>query len=158
MRRTVERVRVESHGAPPKLPASLSALPTERRRKLDGLVALGALMSLVAEADEDFDAGEEKAIRRILGKQGGLEESELALVMAASREARQSEIGLYPFTKEYARKPYADRIQLLEQLFRVAFADKKLHLMELETIRKVSRLCWVTPKDFIEVKLRISKE
>ena len=145
-------------GTAPRLPASLRDIPTERRRELDSLIALGVLMTLIAEADEEFDSGEEKAIGRILTAKGGLKASDLALVLAAGREARASEIGLYPFTKEYARKPYADRIHLLEQLFRVAFSDKKLHLMELETIRKVARLCWVTPKDFIEAKLRVAGE
>lgn len=46
----------------------------------------------------------------------------------------------------------------MENLFRVACADKDLDDSELEVVRKISGLFNVAHKDFIDTKIRIKKE
>ena len=157
MRSSAERVR-EEHSVPKpyKLPKSLADLPAERRRKIEEAVILGVLMQLVAHADEDFTAQEERAIEKALQKEGEISPQEAALVLAAAKEARENRVEIQGFTREVSRRPYAERVHVIEHLFHIAYADKKLSLVELEQIRKIAKLFWLTHKDFIDAKLKVA--
>lgn len=149
-------VREHTVSKPFRLPSSLADLPPERRRRLEEMVILGALMQLVAHADDEFSPQEEKAVRKILLEDGSITEREAGIVLAAAREARESRPEIHGFTREISKRPYKERIRVLELLFRIGFADTRLSLVELEMIRKIARLFWVTHKEFTDVKLRVA--
>ena len=50
------------------------------------------------------------------------------------------------------------KINILEQLFRVACSDKDLDDSEVETIRKISDLFGIGHKEFINAKIKVKKE
>ncbi len=159
IRSSDQRVRREHIVAKPyRLPASLAELAPERRRRIEEMVILGVLMQLVAHADEDLSEQEEKTIRRILLKEGSISSQEAALVIGAAREARESRPEIQGFTREVSKRPYGERVRVVELLFHIAFADKKLSLLELETIRKIARLFWLEHKDFTDAKLRVADQ
>ncbi len=158
MRSSTERVRREHIVEKPyRLPASLQDLPADRRRKIEEMVILGVLMQSVAHADEDLTAQEEKAIERVLLKEGSVSKQEAALVTAAAREARESRLDIQGFTREVNKRPYRERVHVVEHLFHIAFADQKLSLVELEKIRKIANLFWLDHKDFINTKIRVAE-
>ncbi|MEJ2426718.1 MAG: TerB family tellurite resistance protein, partial [Candidatus Thiodiazotropha sp.] len=47
------------------------------------------------------------------------------------------------------------KVWLIEALWRVAFADQKLHQYEEHVIRRLSELLYVPHSDFIAAKLRV---
>lgn len=141
-----------------RLPASLSDLPAPRRRALEEMVILGVLMVCVAHADDDFSKAEERQMAKVLTRWGGLDKNLVGLVLAASHEAKQNRPDIQGFTREVAKKPYSERVHVIEHLFRIAYVDGKLHAKEREMVRQIAKLSWVRHKDFIEAKLFVQKE
>ncbi len=155
-KRSVDRVREERLSpSPVRWPKSLKDLPSAKRRHLEELVIFGVLMHEVADADGHFAPEEEKAIKAILKKRGDLTPAEVALVIAAARESAEHRMDLQGFTREINKKTYTERIRVVELLFEIALADNNLSIIELEKVRKISNLLWVSHKDFIAAKIRV---
>ena len=128
-------------------------------KDIDDKIALGALLWVVAEADDKFLAKEDEKIKEILTLYSKIPEDEMATVMASIKEAARERIDLHRFTREVGKNlSYDVRKSVIETLFRVACCDKELDHNEIETIRKISGLFHLTHKDFINAKITIKKE
>lgn len=128
-------------------------------KDIDDKIALGVLLWVVAEADEKFLPEEETKIREILRSYSKISNEDIPVVLASIQEAAKERIDLYRFTHEVSENlPYDIKIKILENLFRVACADKDLDDSELEVVRKISGLFNVAHKDFIDTKIRVKKE
>ncbi|MFC1666569.1 TerB family tellurite resistance protein [Candidatus Omnitrophota bacterium] len=128
-------------------------------KDMDDKIALGVLLWVVAETDGKFLLEEEEKIREILTSNSAVSKKDMPLVLASVREAAKERIDLYSFTNEISEGlPYANKKSILEDLFRVACADKGLDGSELEAIRKISGLFHISHKDFIDAKIKIKKE
>lgn len=128
-------------------------------KDIDDKIALGVLLWVVAEADEEFLPVEKKKIGEILRLYSKISNEDIPYVLASIQEAAKQRIDLYRFTHEVSEGlPYDIKIKILENLFRVACADQDLDDRELEVIRKISGLFNLTHKDFIDTKIRIKKE
>ena len=129
------------------------------KEDVDDKIALGALLWVVAEADNKFLPQEEAKIKEVLSNYAKISEKDLSIVLAAVKEAARESIDLYQFTSEISRDLiYAQRVVIIEQLFRVACADKELDEKELELIREVSSLFHLSHRDFIDAKIKAKKE
>jgi len=126
---------------------------------IDDKIALGVLLWIVAEADEKFLPEEEKKIKEVLVSYGNIKDDELSTIMVSVQKAAERRIDLYQFTNEVSENlPYKHKISIIENLFRVACADKDLDENEIELIRKISGLFLIAHKDFIDIKIKIKKE
>lgn len=140
-----------------EIPSELPDHPPERVEHLESLILFGVLLDRVAYADRNISEEEAQSIRRILKERSHLEDEEIDLVMAAAREAAESRPDIYSFVRELKDLSYKERTTLVEHLFEVAFADRHLSNIELESVRQIANLLWVSHKDFIEAKLRVKK-
>ena len=128
-------------------------------KDIDDKIALGVLLWVVAEADSKFLPEEEEKIKEILVVHSKISNQDIPLVLASVKEAAKERIDLYTFTSEVVHKlPFAIKISIIEDLFRVACVDNDLDDNELETIRKISGLFNIPHKDFIDAKIKIKKE
>lgn len=134
--------------------APSAVLPAENasQPRVRDAIILGVLLEEVAKAHEGLSAEEEAAVLKVLERRASLEEAGLAL--AAAREAAEHRPDLQGFTREVNKLPYEERVRVVEWLFDVALADRDLHFLEVEAVRKIAGLLWVTHKDMIEAKLR----
>ena len=129
------------------------------RVELNDKIALGVLLRVVAEADNTFLPEEESAIKRVLEDTGTISPEDMPVVLASIELAARERIDLFTFTREITQGlPYAVKKELIGNLFRVACADGDLAHEEQEVIRRISGLCGVDHKDFIDSKLKIKKE
>ena len=129
------------------------------RKDIDDKIALGVLLWVVAEADRKFLPEEEEEIENILRKYSSIDKDQIPLVLNSVKEAARERIDLYAFTSEVSPGlEYKARISIIEELFRVACADKDLDDNELETIRKISGLFHLSHRDFINAKIKVKKE
>ena len=79
--------------------------------------------------------------------------------MASVELAAHQRIDLHAFTREISKDlPYAIRLSILKELFRLACSDQDLDEKELEAIRAISGLFHIAHRDFIELKITIKKE
>lgn len=155
LRASVKRAQEEKLTPRPiRLPAALKDLELAKRWRLEELVILGALLTRVARSDENLSKEEEAAIARILRSQGA-SASETSLVIAAAHEALESRHDIQGLTREVNKHPYAVRIHVVELLFAVGFAEEGLSMVELESVREIAKLFWVSHQDFIAAKLRV---
>jgi len=123
------------------------------------LISLGVLLWAVAEADESFMPVEKQAIKNVLKSCGNVQDKDLEIVLRAIEESALARIDLHAFTKEISEQlSFPERLNIVENLFRVACVDKALDNEELEMIRKISNLIKVDHPEFIEAKLKIKKE
>ena len=120
-------------------------------------LAVAALLVEVLRADFDVSADER---RQVLGSLQRLLELEAAaceeLLQLAEAHIDRSH-DLYQFTSAINRA-YSpeDKQRLLEELWRVAHVDERLHKYEEHLIRRVADLLHVRHSEFIASKLRSS--
>ena len=134
--------------------------PDEPKAKdIDDKIALGVLLWVVAEADEKFLPEEEEKIKEVLRQHSEIAKEDMPVVLTSIQQAAKERIDLYRFTHEVSENlHYEMKMSILENLFRVACADKDLDNRELEVIRKISGLFKLTHKDFIDSKIKVKKE
>lgn len=128
-------------------------------KKVDNLISLGVLLWAVAEADDKFLPEEEESIAEILKTYGHIRKEDMSIVLRAIEEASLERVDFYKFTSEVSKDlEYDAKVEIIEDLFRVACSDKDLDNEEYEMIRKISGLLKVEHKEFIDAKMRVKKE
>ncbi len=111
-------------------------------------IAAAALMVEAAQLDDDFDARERAKIRDLVTERFDLEpeESESLIEVAEERVARASQ--LYGFTRVVKNAFTQDeRIELMEMLWEVAYADGELHDFEANLMRRLAGLLQIPDRD-----------
>ena len=122
-------------------------------------LAVAALLVELLRADYAVATGERAAVVAAVGRLLHLTaDASEALVADAEREIDKSH-DLYQFTSQVNRSySDADKLQLLEQLWRVAMADDVVHKYEEHLIRRIADLLYVPHAGFIAAKLRAAAE
>ena len=118
-------------------------------------LAVAALLVEVLRADFDVAPAERQQVMASVSALLGLGPEETqALVEEAERHIDQSH-DLYQFTSQINRTfSEAEKVRLLEALWRVADADLTVHKYEEHLIRRVADLLHVRHSAFIATKLR----
>jgi len=126
---------------------------------LNDKIALGVLLWVVAEADDQFFPEEKEKIREVLRQYAKISDEELPVVFEATEVAAKEKIDLHTFTHEVSQDlPFEIKKEIIENLFRVACIDNDLAYVEEEMIRKISGLFRLDHKDFIDAKIKVKKE
>lgn len=128
-----------------------SAASAEDRARL----AAAALLVEVVRSDEHLSAAEREAVLGSVERKFGLEkqaaEELVALAEAEAREAHDT----FQFTSRInANFSHDQKLRLIEDLWRVAYADAALHRHEEHLIRRVADLLHVSHRAFIVAKLK----
>jgi uncharacterized tellurite resistance protein B-like protein len=130
------------------------ASEAEKRARLP--LATAALMFELVKSDARIDNRETAALLLVLRKTFELEEEKLRTIVALAEEESHRSTSLYEFTSLVsAAYSYEERVQLVENLWEVAFADQHLDRYEDHLIRKVADLLHVRHSDFIRTKLAV---
>ncbi|WP_422000083.1 TerB family tellurite resistance protein [Reyranella sp.] len=110
--------------------------------------AVAALLIEAARMDDAFDAGERTAIEQLLARHFGLDAAGVqSLVERAEREVRRS-TQYFPFTREICqRASEAERLQIIEMLWAVAYSDGTLDPDEDALIRQIAGLIQVSDQE-----------
>ncbi len=118
-------------------------------------LATAALLVEMMRMDGSVTAEETAAVTRALQTQFGLGTEEVGALMAlATAEARQA-TDYFQFTSLINKSFSAEqRIQVIESLWRVAFADGRLDAHEQHFMSKISDLLYVPHSAYIAAKQR----
>jgi uncharacterized tellurite resistance protein B-like protein len=127
--------------------------PAARRHARN--LAVAALLVEVLRADYDVSGPERRQVLDSIRDLLELEPAECeALLLSAERQVDGAH-DLHQFTSELNRSlSHDDKLDLLEQLWRVAQADSTVHHYEEHLIRRVADLLHVSHREFIVTKLR----
>lgn len=118
-------------------------------------LAVAAVLVEVLRADYDVAAGERRQVLESIREVLGLESPECDALLASAEWLVDGAHDLHQFTSQLNRTlSHEEKLQLLEQLWRVAQADDIVHRYEEHLIRRVADLLHVSHREFIVAKLR----
>jgi uncharacterized tellurite resistance protein B-like protein len=118
-------------------------------------LAVAALLVEVLRADYDVSAGERRQVLDSIQEVLGLESAECEALLASADWLVDGAHDLHQFTSQLNRTlSHVEKLQLLEQLWRVAQADEIVHRYEEHLIRRIADLLHVSHREFIVAKLR----
>ncbi len=133
--------------------AAAEAANAEDRRALN--LAAAALFIEVVRSDFASVGGEREAVLAAISELLELAPGEAEKLLAEAEAEVDQSVSLYEFTSIIHQHFDADRkLELLERLWRVAFADGRLDSHEEHMLRRLQGLLHVDQKDFIATKLR----
>ena len=119
-------------------------------------LAYASLLMEVIKSDDHFDQREHDELLNILGTKLSIEQKALDELSELAEKKSDESTSLYEFTREINDNyQYEEKVQLIEDLWRIAYSDERIDKYEDYVIRKVADLIYVTHRDFIKSKLKI---
>jgi len=118
-------------------------------------LAVAALLLEMTRADEQVSAEECAALEDGIRDHFGLTADETRELIALADAERREATDYFQFTSLInAHYGPEQRVQIVEQLWRIAYADETLHHYEEHLVRKVAQLLHVPHGAFIAAKHR----
>ncbi|MFZ5834064.1 MAG: TerB family tellurite resistance protein [Pseudomonadota bacterium] len=138
-----------------RLPARQAAqnpvnTPTEKH------LAAVALLVEAACLDGHFGAVEQDAIQRIAAERFALNAEEVATLFTLAQQRQDSSNQLFRFTHEI-NQSYTpeERVEIVEMLWEVVYADGVLHDYEANLMRRIGGLIYVSDMDRGNARKRV---
>ena len=118
--------------------------------------ACAALLVEVAFADKDFDEREKESLKVSLLETYNLEEDAINEIILDAEKTIEESTSLYGYTRIVNDEfEYENKLDLLRNLWKVAFVDGYLDKYEEHLLRKISDLIHISHSDYINIKLEI---
>jgi uncharacterized tellurite resistance protein B-like protein len=112
------------------------------RRELE--LALTALLIEAAYSDDHFDRRERAVIARLIERRFNLSPLDVRTLLATGEAAATESVELFHFTRIInARLSFEERVELIEMMWEVAYADRVLDEYEDSLLRRVGGLIYV---------------
>lgn len=125
----------------------------------DKQLAAAALLAEAAAMDGTFGGREQKTIRELLTDKFDLTEEETNHLLKAARKAQGEATHLMRFTRSLKdHMDEAERIEMIEMMWRVAMADGVIHDFEDNLIRRVAGLLYVPDRARGEARKRAEQK
>ncbi len=120
--------------------------------------AVAALLIEVMRADSELQDDEQQTLNDTLKKYFSLTDDEVQELIDSASKNLDEAIDYFQFSKQINAQCSAEqRIDIIELLWRLAYADGELDKHEEVVIRRVASLLYVTHEDFIAAKLAATK-
>ena len=133
----------------------LGASAGEKGNDRDELgMTLAVLMLEVAKSNFEESEDEIQTMTAWLENQDlGLTSEDVSHLLDSARNEQAGSAGLFEYTRRACeRMSMEERVQLVEQLWRIAYADGVIDKYEEAAIRKASELLYVSHSEFIRAK------
>ncbi len=122
-------------------------------------IATAALLSEVARADYEEQVEESELIFELLKQRFGLRAEDAELLQTEGYEQADDAVSLQAFTRLLHEELTEDeKFELVEMLWKVAFADDHLDRYEDHLVRKIADLLYVSHKDQIRLRNRVREQ
>ena len=111
-------------------------------------LAATALLGETAVMDETFDEAERATVTRLIGARFALDPAAAKTLVEEAEQAVDASIQLFGFTKSINHHFSPEqRVELIEMLWEVAYADGIVHDFEENLLRRIAGLIYVTDRD-----------
>jgi len=127
----------------------LSDEPIASDHEIDDMkLAASALLVEVAMVDRDFNAAERDRIIQFVKSKFSLEETIASQLISRAEGEVEGSVQLYGITAALRQGlSYEDRVELMECLWMVAYADGAIDPFEDQLMRRIGGLIYVTDRD-----------
>jgi uncharacterized tellurite resistance protein B-like protein len=145
----LERLHRLLTGRPPQ--AQAAAHSFEERQ-----LAAAALMVEAATMDDTLDAAERARITSLVQNRFGLSPEDACDLVGEAERAAAASVEWHGFTRAIKEGfDDAERVELIEMLWEVAYADGELHDYEASLLRRIAGLLYVSDRDSGEARKRV---
>ena len=128
--------------------------PSSAMSRVD--LTCAALLVEVMNSDHELDEREHQEFMAVLQQSYNIAEADLEELIQLAKDEAFEATSLYEFTKLINDSyDYEQKVELIENMWRIAFSDKRLDKYEDHLIRKVSELIYVSHSDFIKTKIKV---
>ena len=111
-------------------------------------LAVAALLVEAARMDRSFGEGERATVANLLSRRFGLSPSEVSFLVERADARVIDSVQYFPFTHNINQMmSAAEKTEVIEMLWRVAYADGSLEAEEDQLIRQVAGLIHVPDRD-----------
>lgn len=118
-------------------------------------LATAVLLVEVMRADPDIGPAEQEAVMNTLREKFALADDEIARLMELAEAKAKTSYDYHRFTTSLNEHfTHAQKIQVVENMWQVAYADAHLDAHENHLISKVAGLLYVTHGEYIGAKMR----
>lgn len=132
-------------------PAGESPQQLEEALKL----ATAVLLVDVVRADAAADAAERNMLRKILHAKFAMEDADLNPLIELAERTSKTASDYYQFTSRINDTcTHPEKIQLVEEMWQIAYADSRVDSNENSLIGKLAELLHVTQGEYIGAKMR----
>lgn len=119
-------------------------------------LAVYGILYEAARSDNSVDASEEATIKEIMESYFSISDDELAEIRKRAEQLHEKSTDMFQITREIRKHlSREERVDLLDDLWKVAFADGYLDPQEAAIIRRLSDLLGLDHKEFIDSKLKM---
>ena len=123
------------------------------------LAVAALLLEAAVVVDNRFDETERNAILRILERRFGLAAADAEAVLATAKARVENSAQLFRFTSTINERLARERrVEVIEMLWQVAYADRVLDPLEDSLLRRVAGLIDVSDRDRGDAKLRVMRQ
>lgn len=121
-------------------------------------LATAALLFEMLRADHEEHPDEYAELERVLQDSFSLSAAETRQLAQLAEQEAADAVSLYQFTGLINQHFSAgEKVQLVEMLWQVAYADGRLDRYEEALVRKIAELLHVPHRDFIQAKHRVQE-
>lgn len=119
-------------------------------------LAVATLMVEAAGLDGSFDESERRRLLSLLAQRFELDAAGAERLLAEAQEAQARAVGLESMTRTIKNALDQDqRIEVLEMLWEVVYADGRLHDYEANLLRRLAGLVYVSDQDAGAARKRV---
>ena len=118
--------------------------------------ACAALLVEIAFADKDFNESEQDSLKKSLLECYKISEEDINEIIEDAEITVKESTSLYGYTRIVNDKfEYPNKLNLLKNMWKIAYADGSLDKYEEHLIRKTSDLIHISHSDYIKIKLEV---
>lgn len=119
-------------------------------------VAAAAMLIEAAMMDGAIDERERERIAALIERHFGIQRAEVDQIVARGESKQDASVDIYSFLRVVnAHFDYEERVQLIEMLWDVAYADGDLHDHEANLVRRVAGMLGVEDRDSGAARKRV---
>jgi uncharacterized tellurite resistance protein B-like protein len=138
-----------------KTPESLSdSQPQDEWERIQ--IATCIILLEVAKSDDEFSSIEKTTVAALLKKKFELSPDAVEEMIEIANQKRDESIDLWQFTNlinnNYTKE---DKIRIVEAVWKVIYADKKLDRYEDHFVHKLAKLLQLKHHELIEAKMKV---
>ncbi|MDC1097324.1 TerB family tellurite resistance protein [Gammaproteobacteria bacterium] len=133
----------------------IEAKEGDEEKETAARVAAAALLFEAAMSDYQLDDVERQTIKDLITEQFNLDRADAMTLIALAESQAKEATGLHGFTTLINQNwSETERVNLMEKMWRVVYADGRLDDHELHLMRKIQRLLYIPQVDYVAGKLR----
>lgn len=133
----------------------IEAKEGDEEKETAARVAAAALLFEAAMSDYQLDDVERQTIKDLIIEQFNLDRADAMTLIALAESQAKEATGLHGFTTLINQNwSETERVDLMEKMWRVVYADGRLDDHELHLMRKIQRLLHIPQVDYVAGKLR----